>query len=81
MKELFPGFHPNVKGIALAFIDHPGNQFSRGGVILITYTRDTTIREFFGIATSWILVSSVLASISIVTAKAGSGISIRESLL
>nr|ABD75776.1 hypothetical protein [uncultured bacterium] len=40
-----------------------------GGVILITYTRDTTIREFFGKGSGWILVSSVFSSISIVTAK------------
>jgi len=40
-----------------------------GGVILITYTRDTTIREFFGRGSGWILVSSVFSSISIITAK------------
>jgi len=40
-----------------------------GGVILITYTRDTTIQEFFGKGSGWILVSSVLSSISIITAK------------
>lgn len=40
-----------------------------GGVILITYTRDTSIREFFGKGSGWILVSSIFASISIVTAK------------
>ena len=40
-----------------------------GGVILITYTRDTTLREFFGKGSGWILVSSVFSSISIVTAK------------
>jgi drug/metabolite transporter (DMT)-like permease len=39
------------------------------GVILITYTRDTTIKEFFGKGSGWILVSSVFSSISIVTAK------------
>lgn len=39
------------------------------GVILITYTRDATISEFFGAGSGWILVSSVLSSISIVTAK------------
>ena len=39
------------------------------GVILITYTRDTSIAEFFGLGSGWILVSSVLSSISIVTAK------------
>ena len=40
-----------------------------GGVLLITYTRDTSIREFFGAGSGWILVSSVFSSISIVTAK------------
>lgn len=40
-----------------------------GGVILISYTRDTTIQEFFGKGSGWILVSSVFASISIITAK------------
>jgi drug/metabolite transporter (DMT)-like permease len=40
-----------------------------GGVILITYTRDTSIREFFGKGSGWILVSSLFSSISIVTAK------------
>jgi drug/metabolite transporter (DMT)-like permease len=40
-----------------------------GGVILITYTRDTTIQEFFGKGSGWILVSSVFSSISIVIAK------------
>jgi len=39
------------------------------GVILITYTRNTTLSEFFGAGSGWILVSSVLSSISIVTAK------------
>ena len=40
-----------------------------GGVILITYTRDTSLREFFGKGSGWILVSSPFSSISIVTAK------------
>lgn len=39
------------------------------GVIMITYTRDTSIAEFFGKGSGWILVSSVFSSISIVTAK------------
>ncbi len=43
--------------------------FTIAGVILITYTRDTTIREFFGKGSGWILVSSVFSSISIITAK------------
>jgi drug/metabolite transporter (DMT)-like permease len=40
-----------------------------GGVIMITYTRNTTLAEFFGKGSGWILVSSVFSSISIVTAK------------
>ncbi len=40
-----------------------------GGVILITYTRDTTIQEFFGKGSGWILVSSLFSSVSIITAK------------
>jgi len=40
-----------------------------GGVILITYTKDTSIKEFFGKGSGWILVSSIFSSISIVTAK------------
>jgi len=40
-----------------------------GGVILITYTRDTSIQEFFSKGSGWILVSSVFSSISIITAK------------
>lgn len=40
-----------------------------GGVILITYTRDTSIKDFFGQGSGWILVSSIFSSISIVTAK------------
>lgn len=39
------------------------------GVILITYTRNTSLSEFFGKGSGWILVSSVFSSISIVTAK------------
>jgi drug/metabolite transporter (DMT)-like permease len=40
-----------------------------GGVILITYTKDSRIQEFFGAGSGWILVSSIFSSISIVTAK------------
>jgi len=40
-----------------------------GGVILISYTRDTTISEFFGKGSGWILVASIFASASIITAK------------
>ncbi|MBN1133105.1 MAG: DMT family transporter [Bacteroidales bacterium] len=40
-----------------------------GGVILITYTRDTSLKDFFGHGSGWILLSSVFSSISIITAK------------
>lgn len=40
-----------------------------GGVIMITYTRNTSVAEFFGKGSGWILISSVFSSISIVTAK------------
>lgn len=40
-----------------------------GGVIMISHTRDTTISEFFNRGSGWILVSSLLSSVSIVTAK------------
>ena len=50
-------------------VEAAGIVLTIGGVILITYTRDTTIREFFGKGSGWILVSSVLSSISIITAK------------
>ena len=50
-------------------IEAVGIIFTIAGVILITYTRDTTIREFFGKGSGWILVSSVFSSISIITAK------------
>lgn len=39
------------------------------GVILITYTKDTTVKDFFGQGSGWILVSSLMLSVSIVTAK------------
>lgn len=40
-----------------------------GGVILISYTRDTSLSEFFGKGSGWILVSSLFSSFSIITAK------------
>jgi len=40
-----------------------------GGVIMISYTRDTSLSEFFGKGSGWILVSSLFSSISIITAK------------
>lgn len=51
------------------FVEAVGIILTIAGVILITYTRDTTIAEFFGAGSGWILVSSVFSSISIVTAK------------
>lgn len=51
------------------FVEAVGIILTIAGVILITYTRDTTISEFFGAGSGWILVSSVFSSISIVTAK------------
>jgi drug/metabolite transporter (DMT)-like permease len=51
------------------FMEAVGIILTIGGVILITYTRDTTIAEFFGAGSGWILVSSVFSSISIITAK------------
>jgi len=51
------------------FVEAVGIILTIGGVILITYTRDTTIAEFFGAGSGWILVSSVFSSISIITAK------------
>lgn len=51
------------------FVEAVGIILTIAGVILITYTRDTSISEFFGAGSGWILVSSVFSSISIVTAK------------
>ena len=51
------------------FVEAVGIILTIAGVILITYTRDTTIAEFFGAGSGWILVSSVFSSISIITAK------------
>jgi drug/metabolite transporter (DMT)-like permease len=50
-------------------IEAVGIVLTLGGVILITYTRDITVREFFGKGSGWILVSSVLSSLSVITAK------------
>lgn len=51
------------------FIEAIGVVLTIGGVILITYTRDTTVRDFFGAGSGWILLSSLFLSISIITAK------------
>jgi drug/metabolite transporter (DMT)-like permease len=40
-----------------------------GGVVMITYTRDMTIAQFFGNGSGWILVSSLFLSTSIVFSK------------
>ncbi len=40
-----------------------------GGVVMITYTRDMTLEQFFGDGSGWILLSSLFLSISIVFAK------------
>jgi len=40
-----------------------------GGVIMISYTRNTTISDFFGNGSGWILVSSLLLSTSIIFTK------------
>lgn len=40
-----------------------------GGVVMITYTRDMTVAQFFGNGSGWILVSSLFLSTSIVFAK------------
>ncbi len=50
-------------------IEAIGIILTMGGVIMITYTRDTTIKEFFGEGSGWILISSLLLSISIVFTK------------
>ena len=40
-----------------------------GGVVMITYTRDMTVAQFFSDGSGWILVSSLFLSTSIVFAK------------
>ncbi len=40
-----------------------------GGVIMITYTRNLTVAQFFGNGSGWILVSSLFLSTSIIFAK------------
>jgi drug/metabolite transporter (DMT)-like permease len=40
-----------------------------GGVVMITYTRDMTVAQFFSNGSGWILVSSLFLSTSIVFAK------------
>ena len=50
-------------------IEFMGIILTIGGVILISYTRDTSIKEFFGKGSGWILISSLLLSISIIFTK------------
>ena len=40
-----------------------------GGVVMITYTRDLTLEQFFSEGSGWILLSSLLLSISTIFAK------------
>ncbi len=40
-----------------------------GGVVMITYTRDMTLEQFFNEGSGWILLSSLLLSTSIIFAK------------
>lgn len=56
-------------GDRFSAVEAVGIVLTIGGVILISYTRDTTISEFFGKGSGWILVSSVFSSVSIITAK------------
>ncbi len=51
------------------FIEGVGIMLTIGGVVLITYTRNTTFAQFFGDGSGWILVSSIFLSISIIFAK------------
>jgi len=51
------------------FIEAIGILFTIGGVILITYTRNTTLAQFFGEGSGWILISSLFLSVSIIFAK------------
>jgi len=51
------------------FIEGLGILLTIGGVVLITYTRNTTFAQFFGDGSGWILVSSLFLSISIIFAK------------
>lgn len=40
-----------------------------GGVVMITYSRDMTLAQFFGNGSGWIILSSLFLSISIIFAK------------
>ncbi|MDA3821494.1 MAG: DMT family transporter, partial [Bacteroidales bacterium] len=51
------------------FIEAVGIILTIGGVILITYTRNSSISDFFGQGSGWILLSSLFLSISIIFTK------------
>jgi len=51
------------------FVEGVGIILTLGGVIMISYTRNTTLAAFFGSGSGWILVSSLLLSISIIFTK------------
>lgn len=51
------------------FIEGVGILLTIAGVILISYTRNTSFSQFFGDGSGWILVSSLFLSISIIFAK------------
>jgi drug/metabolite transporter (DMT)-like permease len=51
------------------FIEAVGIILTLGGVILITYTRNTSLSDFFGQGSGWILLSSLFLSISIIFTK------------
>ncbi len=52
-----------------SFIEAVGIILTIGGAILITYTRNTSISVFFAQGSGWILVSSLLLSVSIIFTK------------
>lgn len=56
-----------------SFIEAVGIILTIGGVILITYTRNATLADFFGQGAGWILISSLFASISIIFVKINIG--------
>jgi len=52
-----------------SFIEGVGIILTIGGVILITYTRNSSIADFFGQGSGWILISSLFLSVSIIFTK------------
>jgi len=51
------------------FVEGVGMLLTIGGVVMITYTRNMTLAQFFGDGSGWILISSLLLSISITFSK------------